>query len=245
MAPLKRKETFWSSNLFLYSLALFGIPFSLFVYQSGIDGFVSQMAYKFWQIREWQDLFSYLSTMGSASTQIIICLIVAAYYYKKGALDWMRLWLYSIIVFLGTGLVSYLLKAIIGRPRPKMREEFFDPQWFEFSARLHTYPSGHTVTTFAWLACLLPFYPRLAGFLMFIAATIISSGRVGITSHFVSDVVFGAIVGYSVTTLWIRRKGLGTNNAPLDSIERLATKKFSSAWKFVLDLKWLPTQGKR
>lgn len=231
MPKLIRKDSFWTSGLFLYLLALFGIPLSMVIYWSGIDAFIAITAFTFWQIPEWQQLFAHLSTMGQAATQIIVCLIIAGAYYRKGMYDWTRMWLYSIVIFMGVGLMGYFAKCILGRPRPKMYREFYDFQWFEISARLHSYPSGHTLTTFAWLACLFPFYGTKMRFTFFVAACIISFGRVGITSHYLADVVVAAVTSYCIATLWTQKKGLGTNtHVPHNKLEQFILSKFKPIW---------------
>lgn len=216
-----RRDSFWTSSLFLYLLVLFGVPLSLAFYQTGLDAYVSAHAYFFWQKRWIQDVSAFLSTLGQASTQALICFGMAFFYARKKMYDWARLWLFSIVVYLGVGFFAYFLKSGLGRPRPKMMQHMYDFQWLEFSARLHSYPSGHTITTFAWLACLVPFYGTKSRLTLFVLASIISLGRVSITAHYLGDVVFAAVIGYASATLWMKKKALGTENTvPLSWVER-------------------------
>lgn len=236
--PLVRKDSFCTSYVFLYILLLFGIPLSFTLYWSGVDGFISQLGFHFWQIRELQDLFAYLSILGQAASQIAVCLLVAALYYRKGMYMWAYLWLYSIVIYLGVGLIGYAAKSILGRPRPKMYKEMYDFQWLELSARLHSFPSGHTITTFAWLACLVPFYGTKTRVAMFLFATIVSLGRVGITAHYLGDVVLAAVMGYAIASVWVKEKGFGTADLkPKNKLELFFISKFKSAWVKILNAK--------
>ncbi|MFT7433441.1 MAG: membrane-associated phospholipid phosphatase, partial [Alphaproteobacteria bacterium] len=56
-------------------------------------------------------------------------------------------------------------------------------------------------TTFAWLACLLPFYPRKIQVVLALTACLVSFSRIGIGAHYMSDVVSAAVLGYVVGVL--------------------------------------------
>ena len=109
------------------------------------------------------------------------------------------LFLFSSIVV--SGIVSNLLKVLIGRYRPEMFFErglyginFFNFSFFNFSHGLNSFPSGHTATTFS-LAWALPlFFPRTRIPLLCFAV-MVGASRVIITSHYLSDALGGAYVG--------------------------------------------------
>lgn len=91
------------------------------------------------------------------------------------------------------GIVLFLwLKRATGRRRPCAMEPhcwaaLAPPDQFSF-------PSGHTITAFAAVFSIQPFYPQLSPGLYFCAVSIAIS-RVLLGMHFVSDVAAGALIG--------------------------------------------------
>ncbi len=114
-----------------------------------------------------------------------------------------RMWVMTLPIMFGAGAVCFVLKALIGRPRPKMflwhnEIEAIGPG---LSATFHSFPSGHTVTTFALLAVLHMHFPRWR-IVLWPTAILVSTARFGaITPHFVGDVISGAALGFFVGTV--------------------------------------------
>jgi undecaprenyl-diphosphatase len=57
-----------------------------------------------------------------------------------------------------------------------------------------SFPSGHTITAFAFTIAVGSCYPHLMGALLFCALSVATS-RIMLGMHFLSDVVVGAILG--------------------------------------------------
>lgn len=93
----------------------------------------------------------------------------------------------------GTGAILFLiLKKLTGRKRPNALEPhcwatLLPPDQFSF-------PSGHTISAFAFAISVGGFYPLLLGALLFCAFSVATS-RIVLGMHFLSDVVVGALVG--------------------------------------------------
>ncbi len=93
----------------------------------------------------------------------------------------------------GTGILLFLrLKRAIGRSRPCALEPhcwatLLPPDQFSF-------PSGHSITAFAFAISLSEFYPGLLAGLLFCALSVAVS-RVLLGMHFLSDVVVGSLMG--------------------------------------------------
>jgi len=93
----------------------------------------------------------------------------------------------------GTGAILFLvLKKLTGRKRPNALEPhcwatLLPPDQFSF-------PSGHSITAFAFTIAVGSFYPHLMGALLFCALSVATS-RIVLGMHFLSDVVVGAVVG--------------------------------------------------
>lgn len=89
-------------------------------------------------------------------------------------------------------LVFQQVKKLVGRRRPCEIEphcwaDLLPPDQFSF-------PSGHTMTAFAFTFALEPFFPGTFGPLLFCSANI-GASRVLLGMHFLSDVVVGAFLG--------------------------------------------------
>ena len=93
----------------------------------------------------------------------------------------------------GAGAILFLiLKKLTGRKRPNALvphcwATLLPPDQFSF-------PSGHTITAFAFTVAVGSFYPHLMGVLLFCALSVATS-RIVLGMHFLSDVVVGAILG--------------------------------------------------
>ncbi|MFZ0960137.1 MAG: phosphatase PAP2 family protein [Terriglobia bacterium] len=93
----------------------------------------------------------------------------------------------------GAGAILFLiLKKLTGRKRPNALvphcwATLLPPDQFSF-------PSGHTITAFAFTVAVGSFYPHLIGALLFCALSVATS-RIVLGMHFLSDVAVGAMVG--------------------------------------------------
>lgn len=93
----------------------------------------------------------------------------------------------------GAGAILFLaLKKLTGRKRPNELvphcwATLLPPDQFSF-------PSGHTITAFAFTAAVGSIYPPLIGLLLLCALSVATS-RIILGMHFLSDVVVGAIIG--------------------------------------------------
>jgi undecaprenyl-diphosphatase len=96
----------------------------------------------------------------------------------------------------GVGIVLFLLlKRLTGRKRPCALEPhcwatLLPPDQFSF-------PSGHSITAFAFAIPLMAYYPSLFLGLLFCALSIAAS-RVLLGMHFLSDVLAGSAIGVAL-----------------------------------------------
>ena len=105
----------------------------------------------------------------------------------------------------GAGLLTDLLKPLVGRTRPKL---LFQNDLFTFHPFSHgfvwtSFPSGHTTTAFAVAAALSLLFPKGRFFFM-LYAVLVGLSRIMVTAHYPSDVMAGALIGLAFT-LWIAR----------------------------------------
>jgi len=96
----------------------------------------------------------------------------------------------------GSGIITDIIKPILGRGRPVEleREGLYSFHPFSFHAPWNSMPSGHATTAFALASLLIMFFPR--GRVGWIAlACLLAISRVIVNAHFLSDVFAGATIG--------------------------------------------------
>ena len=187
-----------------FLLAFAVVLVALILWQTRIDTAIHMWAQHSKDTHGGESFWGFLSWLGEDHVQMAICLFFGIWYYKQSNYQMSRVWYLSVVIYLLSGVCVQILKHIIARPRPKMLPEY-EVQWFEFGAKLHSMPSGHTMTTFAWLACLLPFYPKKVQAFLMLTAALIGFSRVGLGAHYTSDVLIGAVLGYTFGA-WMRQK---------------------------------------
>ena len=142
---------------------------------------------------------------GDAAPYLIVTLLLYLLFRKsRPLLARKALYIFASVAI--SGIITDILKILIGRPRPKIffSEHLFTPQWFEFKASFWSMPSGHTTTAFAVGVGLGLLYPRWR-YLFWIGALLVGLSRIALTKHFVSDTIVGATIG-SLTALWLYKR---------------------------------------
>jgi len=177
--------------------------------------FLTYVAYIYWDIpaahycrglsRSMVDIAEIVTTAGDSKWYFILfvsALLIFRFILKNR--KWSIRILFLLAALSASGLVNILVKWIAGRSRPVYLFDhgLFGFNYFKVGYELNSFPSGHSVTAFSLAAALTVLFPRF-GFLAFIPAAAIAWSRVALTSHFVSDVIAGAVVG-AVCTLGVK-----------------------------------------
>lgn len=108
-------------------------------------------------------------------------------------------WVMSGFVFLAVGtpgIAAAISKRILGRARPLFFDDLrvWDFQLFQLDWTMHSFPSGHTTTAFAFALALVMLFGK-AWRWTFLFAAMIGLSRIVVGAHFLSDVAMGVVFG--------------------------------------------------
>jgi membrane-associated phospholipid phosphatase len=147
---------------------------------------------------------------------IIISVFLLSFVGEKIKLISNKKWLYlknlsifSLLYLVLVGVVTQILKHIIGRPRPNYVD--FDVgtsfSFFSHDASFHSFPSGHSSTIFAVALMLSLLVPSLRVFFL-LFSFIVAISRVVVGAHFTTDIVAGglvAIIMYKIFLIFLKK----------------------------------------
>lgn len=119
-----------------------------------------------------------------------------------------RMALFVLVAQLITGLLSRIIKETWNEPRPiaYFKEHFPTVHLHQIVGEhlhsAHSFPSGHTITAFAFFLA-LAFYSKKSSlhFVYFVLALLVGYSRIYLSQHFAIDVLVGSFIGVSVTIL--------------------------------------------
>lgn len=111
--------------------------------------------------------------------------------------DRRRAWLRGVRVVAGAYAVNYLVKLVVGRPRPQLPDL---PPLTPTVSRL-SFPSAHATTSFAACRAFRGLAPSGA---LYGAAGLFAVSRPYLGVHYPSDVLAGAVLGTAIGEAWSR-----------------------------------------
>jgi undecaprenyl-diphosphatase len=125
---------------------------------------------------------------------------------------WRRAGVLALVV-LTAAATGGIAKMLAGRERPSHLDQvpgqeriaFHGPSRGLREAPFQSFPSGHTLSSFASATTLAAFYPP-ARVVFYGVATATAINRVAKHQHFLSDVVAGALVGHLMAWWLLRRR---------------------------------------
>ena len=151
-----------------------------------------------------KEFFEDITRLGSSAWYFVISIIGFGVVYLNNRLGFIKIekqkkinnfFISSFFYILVVGIVTQILKHIVGRPRPNYTnfEDSFGFNFFTFDSNFHSFPSGHSSTIFIVCFVLVAAFPKLKYFFYFLAS-VIAMSRVVVGAHFFTDIVAGAIL---------------------------------------------------
>jgi membrane-associated phospholipid phosphatase len=148
--------------------------------------------------------FSQVVTRLGLSTWYLIGSALLYLYFVFGAPSrpWANRMIYFFCAVAASGLLTNVVKWLMGRWRPKVfiPEGFYGFEFFGFGYEQTSFPSGHATTICTAAVALSLFFPRFR-WLWIILALLVCISRVIIGAHYLSDVIMGAYIGIFVAFL--------------------------------------------
>ncbi len=135
--------------------------------------------------------------LGDGLTLVLLCVGLGGigYLWKKKA--WQQAGIDGLVAHALAGIAAQILKHLIGRPRPRFtHQDAFDygPSW---QGGLDAFPSGHASASFAVATVLTRYFPEWRG-VWYGGAFFVGMARVVRGSHFPTDVLGGAVLGFLI-----------------------------------------------
>jgi len=143
------------------------------------------------------DIILGLFTSINTISIILILLVIVLFLYRKDTRKWFPALVYTV---LGSSAVSFLLKGFIQRSRPFGMDKMFFGLLPDYS-----FPSGHAMVIFSMLPILDREYPKLK-IIWLILAILIAFSRIYFNIHYLSDVLFGMVLGYIIGLIFVKLK---------------------------------------
>jgi membrane-associated phospholipid phosphatase len=146
-----------------------------------------------------EHLMRHITKWGDAPSHLVagaIALVIALLCKRR---EWALIFAAMLLACAIAGIANPTIKTLAGRSRPnvKVKVGWNGPT---FEQRYQSFPSGHTLSSSAFFGALL-LVRRRAGLLFVPIPIIIASARVGLNAHWISDVVFAAMLGFCCALL--------------------------------------------
>ncbi len=141
--------------------------------------------------------------LGDGLTLVLLCIGLWGIGYLLKNKVWQQAGIDGLVAHALAGIAVQILKHLIGRPRPRWthQEAFeFGPSW---QGGLDAFPSGHASASFAVATVLARSFPEWRG-LWYGGALFVGMARVVGGSHFPTDVLGGAVLGFLIGYVWAR-----------------------------------------
>lgn len=145
-------------------------------------------------------LAPFATDLGNGWMAVAISVILVFFSYRRAFI--------LITSWALTSLSAQILKYIFDAPRPML---YFQDQLWRIHfvkgvemLRVHSFPSGHTVTAFT-MAVIFTYWSKnkALGPLFLLIAVLVGYSRMYLSEHFFEDVTAGSVIGVVITLIWL------------------------------------------
>ena len=163
--------------------------------------------------------FKIITKLGTSGWILIPSfLIFIIFRRKKEKFAQRALYLFCTVAI--SGIIVNIIKVITGRFRPKLyfKGGLYGFDFFHIDYKYLSFPSGHSATALSAMIALGIFWPKFRIHFLF-AGIVIALSRVIITSHYLSDVLIGSLIGVLTSILlyqsYFKEKYINQHNIEL------------------------------
>lgn len=150
--------------------------------------------------------FSNVICLALISSAIIIGMLI-----EKKKVQLIKIFLAGTFGF----LTSHLMKLMFQRPRPMG----FEKELFLLKLPDYSFPSSHAVVVFAILPIIMTAYPKYKWFFITFAC-LIAFSRFYLGLHYLSDVIFGSLIGLLISDFLLNVQDLSKHHHHVFNIIR-------------------------
>lgn len=182
---MQNKIFLWMSLLIviaaIISYVFFDLPIAIYFY-SLKNGLINK-GFK---------IITKLGTSGWILTPSFLIFII----FRKKKEKFAQRALYLFFAVAISGIIVDIIKAIAGRFRPKVyfRDGLYGFDFFHIDYEYLSFPSGHSATALSAMIAFGIFWPKFRIHFLF-TGIVIALSRVVITSHYLSDILIGSLIG--------------------------------------------------
>jgi len=145
------------------------------------------------QSRMARDFMRNVSRFGDWPEHFVLGLVLAGIAWWRGSKKWARIFLAMLLACALAGVSARVVKTATGRARPSVKsEEIWNGP--RLSSKYHAFPSGHAAASSAFFAVLF-FVNWRIGLACLSIPLLIGFSRMYVAAHYLSDVVFAALLG--------------------------------------------------
>jgi len=158
------------------------------------------------QDRTLRNFMHAVSRFGDWPEHFALGVILMGVAWLRQSKRWARIFLAMLLACALAGIIARGIKITTGRARPSVKSEevWNGPR---FSSKYHAFPSGHTAASTAFFAVLL-FVNWRIGLACLPIPIVIGLSRMYVAAHYLSDIIFAAILGvlsaYLIVKLLLR-----------------------------------------
>ncbi len=144
--------------------------------------------------------------LGDEITLLALCAGLWGVGWIRRSRTWRQAGLDALVGHALAGIAAQILKHLIGRPRPRFAHQDAFEHGPSLQGGLDAFPSGHTAVSFAVVAVLARYFPAWI-WAWYGGAVFVGLSRFFRGSHFPTDVLGGAVLGFLIGYVWARPLG--------------------------------------